>query len=553
MRIRKLYIRAFKGFGPDPTIIDFDNSPELSVVIGLNGSGKTSISHAILFGLYGKNPDGNIGDLPNRFHPNKMKVSLDIEVRGSHLTIERTLSNLKVLINGSEWEQAGKSKMQTILENEYYDLPYYAFKNILILSINDFSSYLSMSPSDKRKIFDRIFGFSILNDMRRLNKLKLSDMESQVSNYQAKISQLEKNIKESEKHIEEFLKISKEENLSKIETIKEFLKNSKSNLDTQEKELDKINSLEEEIREKVETYRDRIYEHKSKLKNVEKQQKLYENDKCPTCRSDLTTKFHKNVENELSEKRENYLKLLNEFEEKIKFIDVKQKTIQKKRKDVQQQISDINSEIYSFTRELKKLSEVKDQDFQIDNLKNLIDSFKTQKRTIKTEEQKKIKKEKFYKVVDSILSEDGIKKIALKTIIPKLNAHIKNETKNMHLKYAVEFDEHFNAKITHFKQEISYRSLSTGERKKFDFVILISILKIIKSKYSSFNILFLDEIFSSVDADGRYSILKILKDFTDEYYMKAFVINHAELPAQFFRRKFNLKNEQYSELEIDEM
>jgi DNA repair exonuclease SbcCD ATPase subunit len=553
MRIRKLYIRSFKGFGPDPITIEFDNSSELSVVIGLNGSGKTSISHAILFGLYGKNPDGNITDLPNRFHPNKMKVVLDIEVRGSHIKIERTISNLKVLINGSEWEQAGKAKMQTILENEYYDLPYYAFKNILILSINDFSSYLSMSPSDKRKIFDRVFGFSILNDMRRLNKLKLNEIENQVSNYQAKISQLEKNIDESEKHVDEFLKISKEENLSKIDSIKSFLKNSKKNFEKQDTELKNINKLEEEIQEQISIYRNKIYEEKSKIKSVEKQQKLYQNDKCPTCHSDLTTKFHKNVEKELSDKKEYKLKLLTEFFEKIESIESQKKEIQSQKKNIQEQISNINSEIYSFTRELKKLSDVKNQDLKIDNLKKLIDNFRIEKRTIQTEEQKKSKKEKFFKVVDSILSEDGIKKIALKTIIPKLNAHIKNETKNMHLKYGVEFDEHFNAKITHFNQEISYRSLSTGERKKFDFVILISILKIIKSKYSSFNILFLDEIFSSVDSDGRYSILKILKDFTDEYYMKAFVINHAELPSQFFRRKFNLKNEQYSELEIDEV
>ena len=67
-------------------------------------------------------------------------------------------------------DTAGNSNIQDYLEDEIFDIPYQVFKNIVVLSINDFKSFLTMSPFDKRNIIDKLFGFSIINEMKDIIK-----------------------------------------------------------------------------------------------------------------------------------------------------------------------------------------------------------------------------------------------------------------------------------------------------------------------------------------------------------------------------------------------
>jgi ABC-type Mn2+/Zn2+ transport system ATPase subunit len=88
--------------------------------------------------------------------------------------------------------------------------------------------------------------------------------------------------------------------------------------------------------------------------------------------------------------------------------------------------------------------------------------------------------------------------------------------------------------------------------KKVDFVVLIAIMKLMKMKFSNINLLFLDELFSSVDPDGVYSILKILKQACKELGLNIFVINHAPMPHEIFDWKIDIaKSNNFSSLLID--
>jgi DNA repair exonuclease SbcCD ATPase subunit len=166
---------------------------------------------------------------------------------------------------------------------------------------------------------------------------------------------------------------------------------------------------------------------------------------------------------------------------------------------------------------------------------------------IKTEE-----KFSWLKTIDEILGEKGVKQMAIKTILPPLNSEIMDLLSKMHLDYRVIFDEEFNASIYHMGIEISSQTLSTGEMKKVDFVVLIAIMKLMKMKFSNINLLFLDELFSSVDPDGVYSILKILKSTCKELGLNIFVINHAPMPHEIFDWKMEIqKLNNFSSLSID--
>lgn len=142
--------------------------------------------------------------------------------------------------------------------------------------------------------------------------------------------------------------------------------------------------------------------------------------------------------------------------------------------------------------------------------------------------------------------------MAIRTILPSLNSEITNLLAKMNLQHQVVFDEEFNSQIYHMGIEIPVQTLSTGEMKKIDFIVLIAILKLMKMKFNSINLLFLDELFSSVDPDGVHSILSILKSISSDLGLNIFVINHAPMPHEIFDFKLDIvKKNNFSSISLE--
>lgn len=166
MKIKKVTFKNFASYGNTPQTLDFEDT-SLFLVLGGNGFGKSTLANVIKFLCYGKVEGVNNGELPNRINKN-LWGSIELESRGRYVKIERGLAPniFKVYINGVEYDQAGKMNTQEYLEEEIFEISYNVFKNVIILSVNDFKSFLTMSPGDKKSIVDKLFGFSVINDMR---------------------------------------------------------------------------------------------------------------------------------------------------------------------------------------------------------------------------------------------------------------------------------------------------------------------------------------------------------------------------------------------------
>ena len=184
-----------------------------------------------------------------------------------------------------------------------------------------------------------------------------------------------------------------------------------------------------------------------------------------------------------------------------------------------------------------------DNNDQFDHLKQIIQDFE-QKEVERSKQKDNINEDYiFLEAVEDILGEDGVKNLAVKTILPGLNANISALSQTMHLPFQLKFNDKFDCVITHLGQEINAMTLSTGERKKADFVIIIAIIKILKLRFPQLNLLFLDELLSSVDQDGIYNILKILSQVIKESKINTFVINHTPLPHEIFDKKLHIYKE----------
>ena len=544
MRISSIEFKNFASYGNQKQILEFDkDQSELFLTLGKNGHGKTTVANAIIFALYGKVEGVKLADLPNRINK-ELWVKIKLQCGNINVEIERGLAPTKfeVLINGVEFDKAGKKSVQDYLEEEVYGIPYHVFKNIIILSINDFKSFLTMSPSDKKQIIDRMFGFSILNDMQRAVKDDRKSVKVDIDNYESELSQIMESIASVRYNLNTLLEESSQKNKEKIEELKESL----ITLNEEAKELSKQGlGVDVGIKEKTDEYdvqRASAGKLKHEIDALKRKLALYESGHCPTCETKLTSDWHNQQKAEFGDS-------ITESTDKIKSIKSDMDSIKEsidglkqEKQTIGSKVSDIKYQMGDLKKELLKLKDTADEgEFQ--HLKKLIEEFEEKER-IKSQERDNLSADyNFMEIVEQILGDDGVKNLAVKTILPGLNTNIAAMAQTMHLPFQIRFDEKFNCVINHLGEEINPMTLSTGERKKADFIIIIAIIKILKLRFPQLNLLFLDELLSSVDHDGVYNILKILKQVIKEHNINTFVINHTVLPHEIFDKKLQIYRE----------
>lgn len=551
MRIHKLEFKNFASYGNRLQIIEFDKeTSDLYLVLGSNGSGKSSLAKVITYMCYGRVDGSTLKDLPNRVN-GSLWGKIYLESKGNQIIIERGISPgiFKLSINGTDYDVAGKSNLQEFLENEIYEIPYHVFKNVIILSVNDFKSFISMSPYDKKQIIDRIFGFSVINQMRELVKGKRKAVTDEIRTLDDEIRTLEESIQSVLYKIKQYEEATKQKDASQMTEIK----NKIIKLNDSRKKLKEAN---DKTRIKIDDS-DKAFKDKSKkesdilaqINEVKRGLKLYEKNTCPTCNSPLDSEFHQHIKNEKESSLKSLLDEYNEIKINVQQLEEKVKELREQSKLIHIKVGQLETQMTSLKDELVKLTESDTESSS--HFRELIDEFYKRKGEKDKGKLKNEGEDYYLSILESLMGDDGIKNLAVRSILPTFNNNILLMAKEMGIPFSIKFDDKFNSTLHHLGQEISSKTLSTGERKKVDFVIIIALIKMIKIRFSSLNILFLDEIFSSVDASGVHHIINILHNTIHEIGINTFVINHTVLPSEYFDKKIEItKDGGFSEFTI---
>jgi DNA repair exonuclease SbcCD ATPase subunit len=554
MKIQKIEWRNVASYGNKIQILELPEKSGLIQVVGENGVGKSTISDVITFGLYGKLEGKKLKDIPNRSNKSAwMKITFEQD--GRIYEVERGLdpSLFQLSIDGNIYDQAGKDNVQDFLTNDILKIPYYVFNNTISLSINDFKSFLKMSTADKKLIIDKIFGFYILNEMRDILKEETKNIKSSIDKLSGEIFATGRSIAASQKELDELQQRIVENAGSEIESAEENLENYKELLKLHSDKLKDFRSKENEAQRNVTKSYEILSDLSSKIKGLDSKMNLYNNEKCPTCESDLSTDFHKNIFDDLSNTREKHTDDLKELKKNYEDAKKVQSDLATIKNDLFTKGGKIESAIRTLQDKLKTLKTAKNND-QLNSIRKLLNSANDDLSDFNQEKTVWEERQIWVKTLDEVLSEKGVKQLAIKSILPSLNNEILNTLLSLHLPYKVVFNEEFNAQIFHMGEEISSQTLSTGEMKKVDFAVLVAIIKLMKIRFSSVNILFLDEIFSSVDPDGVHSILNTLRKLSDDLSMNIFVINHAPMPTEIFDYKIEIsKKNNFSDIVFEKL
>ena len=541
----------------------FLNKSPTTLIIGENGSGKSTILDALCFGLFNK-PFRNITkpQLLNSINGKNALVEVEFSVGKKEYKIVRGIkpNKFEIYLNDELLNQdAAARDYQKYLEEHLLKLNYKSFTQIVILGSASFTPFMQLTTNARREIIEDLLDIKVFSTMNDVLKDKTSDVKSKIQEAETNIT-IAKNKSETQQEYIQKLEADREKQVSflkretanveiKINEIGNEIEAQTKVIDSKVIEIDDFETIAKR-QQKLTTIKTKLLD---KIKRARDEIKFYEeNDTCPTCNQSLS----QDVKNEHIEKRSGNIL---EIETAITEADIQTKQIQKRIDE----INKIQSEIAKIQKTITELNtEVSVNNKLITKLNKEIESANTNNVNIGDEKEKlkeiarevlqlstekgELSQEKYYLDVASILLKDtGIKTKIIKQYLPVMNKIINKYLQAMDFFVSFELDESFNETIkSRHRDDFSYASFSEGEKQRIDLALMMAWRSIAKLKNSTnTNLLILDEVFdSSLDTGGADLLYQILN--TMDTNSNVFVISHRDQMFDKFRSviKFNKIN-----------
>jgi DNA repair exonuclease SbcCD ATPase subunit len=515
-----------------------------TLIVGENGSGKSTMLDALCFGLFGK-PFRNINkpQLLNSINQKDCIVEVEFNTSNKSYKIVRGIkpNKFEIYQNGDLINQdAAARDYQEFLEKFILKLNYKSFTQIVTLGSASFTPFMQLSAADRRAIIEDLLDIQIFSTMNTLvkerlstNKESLFDKKHQIELTQQKYDMQKKHIDELKQNNENKVKEYDTEIQLHNDTVSSLLSNVETlTCQTEELQLVVASKIDTEVKVKKITKLESQIE--SNLSKFQKDISFFQShDDCPTCRQAIANSFKEEELKSLSDKVTECEHGLSELEKKLlaeqnklNEITEKQKLINQKQVEIATANTTINETNKLIARLRKLIDELKNSkvvtDLEEQRLKELKDSLSILQSNLK----QLIEEKSYYDVASTLLKDTGIKTKIVKQYLPIINKLVNKYLASLDFFVNFNLDESFKETIkSRHRDDFSYNNFSEGEKQRIDMALMLTWRAVAKLKNSSnTNLLILDETFdSSLDANGTEELMKILHMLEG---VNLFVISH---------------------------
>lgn len=541
MKIFKLEWRNIFSYGDDITSIDFGDEGKLWQLSGKSGAGKSSLLAIPKLLLFGKTEgsDGkpvSVNEVANRINK-KGWIRGTISKENDVYVVERTFSpsGLTIYKNEENLDMAGLKNMQGIIDSEILDgMPYHIFANVMTLSLNNFKSFISMSPADKRLIIDKIFSLEIINKVYELVKKDKKELGNSINISNSQIYSLNQTIRTSEAELASLSEKKDDNSQAQLDEIKNKL----------EKVAELYNSQNEIYADLYKQYTDvmtaenqlnqLINQENIEIRQINQKITLFNEDKCPTCGTPFNSDEFQHLRDELNENLIKHQEAVDGYKTQISSISETKSTIYSNLSTVQDNINKINAKKNELLVSYQSIEAAAKMVSETSSIQKIIDSTTESKAKLEETIKESNEQMKLLDVMETMYSADGIKQTMMSNYIPTLNKEIEETLSFLGFPYSLTFDNNFDPHLQHLSIDIKPQSLSTGEHKKVDLTVLCSLLKMLKRKYPQINLVCLDEAVSSLDYESSAEIIKYLREISSTMNMNIFIVSHTQLDENLF-------------------
>ena len=540
---KKIRWKNFLSTGNNFVEIELNKS-QMTLMIGANGSGKSTMLDALCFALFNRpfrlikkeqivntiNNADTLVELEFQIGTKAFKVIRGIKPNIFEIYCDDVLQN----------QDASSVDYQKILEDQILRLNYRAFKQIAVLGSSAYQPFMQMRPRHRREVVEEILDIRVLTHMDILTRNQQTDLGKQIIEARHQCDLIESKHELQTKHYNEL----KNRSTGDIDIKKQKLQ---ENEDATEQYLRKTKKLEEDYKQ----YETQIVDkpkYETKLKQLEKLETKIEqnlethkksldffeqNDNCPVCTQKIEEKFRdekidkertkvitlnqgmKDLVTELS-KVENKITEFNGISDKLYENKIQMSKVESSLKELKRFTDTLHNEIL--------LLEGKDEDDK-DIVKNLVD-LKDQLEATKVELNTITEEKKYIDIAREILSDRGAKAKIIKKYLPIMNTLINQHLQSMDFFVSFHLDEEFKETVkSRHRDTFDYNNFSEGEKMRIDLALVFTWRAIAKMKNSAnTNLMVLDEIFdSSLDGQGTDDFFKIVNKMNKE---NIFIISH---------------------------
>jgi DNA repair exonuclease SbcCD ATPase subunit len=520
------------------------NNNTNTLVVGENGSGKSTMLDALCFGLFGKAfRNVNKPNLLNSINGKDCVIEVEFDTNNKSYKIIRGIkpNKFEIYCDGELVNQdAAARDYQEYLEKFILKLNYKSFTQIVILGSASFVPFMQLSSSDRRAIIEDLLDIQIFSTMNGLLKDRLTNNKDVMFQSKSEIELTQQRYDLQDKHIKELKQNNEDKvaeyvseiriNTSTIQTLHGEIANLSSQVETHQNLVAEKTLVEDKVK-KITKLESQI---ESNLSKFRKDISFFaHNDDCPTCRQAIATEFKETELQTLQTKATECEHGLTQLEVKL----LEEQTKLNEITEIQRRIQTLQIEIAT------KNTSIIETNKYITKVEKIIEELKTNKASTEKEEQELellkstlttskenlrslIDEKSYYEVASGLLKDTGIKTKIIKQYLPIINKLVNKYLASLDFFVNFNLDESFKETIkSRHRDDFTYNNFSEGEKQRIDMALMLTWRAVAKLKNSSnTNLLILDEVFdSSLDTNGTEELMKILHMLEG---VNLFVISH---------------------------
>jgi DNA repair exonuclease SbcCD ATPase subunit len=552
--------------------IDFSEET-ISLIIGENGSGKSTIFEAILWCIFGKTAKEISVDEIVRLGKSEGKVELILQEGDRQYQIirlrdvKKQVSRLQFLVDGEDYSGATIADTETKIQ-EHLKTDFVTFKNSIFFGQEEVNQFVNGTDKERKDILTKFLDLSIYDKALVKVKEKKISITQKIQSLESSKSQMsiqlehstltEKTIEETQQNLD---RLQNQKNIE-LQSLEQTKASYTANLQEQQLKLDTLNALKSH-RDKINTLYYDVQEKVNRLKQFrvdldaldeDIKNQTTSNTDCPTCAQKITIESQKNV-------RKNIVKAGNtlKFEVDQIFIDLAIPEVTNFQQ-LAQTLSKINTEIAATPAFERSCSDYKSAiaqcnpeiiqkqyDPQIESLtshletqKKLLQNMSTYKETIQknTQEIERLQKSlENYSELEIAFGPNGIKTLIIENVLTSLEEKINYYINDLILGISVSLETQVQTKAktikekfaifvhdTHGKRE--FRTYSGGEKRTISIGIRFAFAELaLERTESNFQFLLLDEVTDAFDEQRKETFYNLLTKLSRRY-SQIFVISH---------------------------
>lgn len=557
---KSLKWKNFLSTGNNWSEIDFVGSPT-TLVVGHNGSGKSTMLDALAFALFGR-AHRNISkaQLVNSINNKGCKVIVEFNVLGSDFKVVRGIKpNIFEIWKGDVMmnQNSHAKEYQKVLESNILKLNHKSFHQIVVLGSSSFIPFMQLSAQHRRDVIEDLLDINVFSKMNSLLKEKISLLKENIKSLTHNIEVNKTKIDAQKRYIKDIEALNKEARAEKQKQIDDYRdeigKLQKANNNLSEMINERFDDLEKE-KKQIESSISQLNSYKTKFSTqankIVKEVRFFEdNDICPTCDQSITSELKnerissgKLKASELKEAMDRADANLSNKETALEQTESELKHIRQYQSDLHannQSIDQYQSYINRTLAEIENIGQAAD----VGTAKTELEELKTDNSNLVEEKLTLNEQYNYDQVISQMLRDTGIKTKIVKQYLPVINKLCNQYLQILDFFVSFNLDETFQETIkSRFRDNFTYASFSEGEKQRIDLALLFTWRQIAKMKHSvATNLLILDETFdSSLDHEGVDNLMKIIYTLKDD--TNVFIISHkGDLLEGRFANKIEMK------------